>query len=360
MVRKAFRKLAKLNRRRLLLSSPCLSTFRRPQPHPVCRRRRRGPPRAPRWSVWRRWCTWCCPRTTPSAVAAQRFRELDRETDRYEAKVHLDRVAATRSELRAGHLLGGCRDRTRRYRPRRGAGARARAGGSGEQRRRPDGEAKAVALEELARAATTYCSCRSSGPSRRSCSERLGRNPGGAEPEVDEEAPGGARAARRSPRTPRPASTVSCCWNASETDRSLQLFLIGLRLNTTWRQSSRTWITASSSGTARGASSRAFSRLCTRWSTVAPDGTPVSRASRDPGPQACAEVGGPGPRTAKSLPGNDEDSSDTGLSSMHSQDFRTRCPCANPLCRRSRVRGGDRRLPSRRTPVWPAQGLKLG
>ena len=324
VVRKAFRKLAKLNRRRQQQpSSPCSSTS----------------------SSAASSCSSSSPRATESASVermetlvhlvlsqdhtirqqVQRLRELDREIDRYEAKVHLDRMRRHGvNYVQDTYLVG--------------AGIELDGTGPGEEPEPEpdpepaaattttpplDGEAKAVALEELARRCDDLLQLQEQRAQQEELLERLSA-------EIQEEL--NQRwmrrrqeelATREEPPDAEGGLDGELLLERERVRTQLSTSLyIGLRLNTDLEAvksdldySQQQW--DSKERELQGL----LQTLHTLELTVAPDGTPVSSGpSRDPGPQACAEVWVDQARgLAKSCPGNDEDS-DTGLSSMHSQD----------------------------------------
>uniref|UniRef100_A0A8C3WGE7 Ras association domain family member 10 n=1 Tax=Catagonus wagneri TaxID=51154 RepID=A0A8C3WGE7_9CETA len=317
VVRKAFRKLAKLNRRRQQQpSSPCSSTS----------------------SSTASSCS-SSPRATESASVdrmetlvhlvlsqdhtirqqVQRLRELDREIDRYEAKVHLDRMRRHGvNYVQDTYLVG--------------AGIELDGPGPGVEPEEaaatmvtppPDGEAQAVALEELAQRCDDLLRLQEQRAQQEELLERLSA-------EIQEEL--NQRwmrrrqeelSAREEPPEPDGGLDGELLLEQERVRTQLSTSLyIGLRLNTDLEAvksdldySQQQW--DSKERELQGL----LQTLHTLELAVAPNGTPVSGGpSREPGPQACAEVWVDQARgLAKSCPGNDEDS-DTGLSSMHSQD----------------------------------------
>lgn len=255
----------------------------------------------------------------------QRLRELDREIDRYEAKVHLDRMRRHGvNYVQDTYLVG--------------AGIELDGTGPGEEPEPEpdpepaaattttpplDGEAKAVALEELARRCDDLLQLQEQRAQQEELLERLSA-------EIQEEL--NQRwmrrrqeelATREEPPDAEGGLDGELLLERERVRTQLSTSLyIGLRLNTDLEAvksdldySQQQW--DSKERELQGL----LQTLHTLELTVAPDGTPVSSGpSRDPGPQACAEVWVDQARgLAKSCPGNDEDS-DTGLSSMHSQD----------------------------------------
>lgn len=312
VVRKAFRKLAKLNRRRQQPPpSPCSSTSS--STASSCSSSPRGSDGA---SVERMETLVHLVLSQDHTIRqqVQRLRELDREIDRYEAKVHLDRVRRHGANyVQDTYLLD--------------AGGELDGPGPGPQPEPepaaapPDGEAPAEALEELARRCDDLLRLQEQRAQQEEVLERLSA-------EIQEEL--NQRWMRRRQEelaareaAPEPDGSLDgellLEQERVRTQLSTSLY-IGLRLNTDLEAvkadldySQQRW--DSKERELRGL----LQTLHTLEVTVAPDGT-AGDASREPRPQARAEVWVDQARgLAKSCPGNDEDS-DTGLSSMHSQD----------------------------------------
>ena len=246
----------------------------------------------------------------------QRLRELDREIDRYEAKVHLDRMRRHGvNYVQDTYLVG--------------AGIELDGRGPGEEPAAAaatpavDGEAQAVELEELARRCDDLLRLQEQRAQQEELLERLSA-------EIQEEL--NQRwmrrrqeelAAREEPPEADGGLDGELLLERERVRTQLSTSLyIGLRLNTDLEAvksdldySQQQW--DSKERELQGL----LQTLHSLELTVAPDGTPVSSgSSQEPRPQACAEVWVDQARgLAKSCPGNDEDS-DTGLSSMHSQD----------------------------------------
>lgn len=317
VVRKAFRKLAKLNRRRQQQpSSPCSSTSS--STTSSCS----SSPRATESASVERMETLVhlvLSQDHTIRQQVQRLRELDREIDRYEAKVHLDRMRRHGvNYVQDTYLVG--------------AGIELDGPGPGEEPEEAaatmatpplDGEAQAVALEELAQRCDDLLRLQEQRAQQEELLERLSA-------EIQEEL--NQRwmrrrqeelSAREEPPEPDGGLDGELLLEQERVRTQLSTSLyIGLRLNTDLEAvksdldySQQQW--DSKERELQGL----LQTLHTLELTVAPDGTPVSGGpSREPGPQACAEVWVDQARgLAKSCPGNDEDS-DTGLSSMHSQD----------------------------------------
>ncbi|XP_046493888.1 ras association domain-containing protein 10 [Equus quagga] len=320
VVRKAFRKLAKLNRRRQQQpSSPCSSTS----------------------SSTASSCS-SSPRATESASVehmetlvhlvlsqdhtirqqVQRLRELDCEIDRYEAKVHLDRMRRHGVNYVQDTYLVGADIEVDGPSPEEEPEAAAAAAAAAAVAPL-DGEAQAAALEELARRCDDLLRLQEQRAQQEELLERLSA-------EIQEEL--NQRwmrrrqeelAAREGPPEPDGSLDGELLLEQERVRTQLSTSLyIGLRLNTDLEAvksdldySQQQW--DSKERELQGL----LQTLHTLELTVAPSGTPGSGGpSREPRPQACAEVWVDQARgLAKSCPGNDEDS-DTGLSSMHSQD----------------------------------------
>ncbi|XP_036115933.1 ras association domain-containing protein 10 [Molossus molossus] len=316
VVRKAFRKLAKLNRRRQQQpSSPCSSTSS--STASSCS----SSPRATESASVERMETLVhlvLSQDHTIRQQVQRLRELDREIDRYEAKVHLDRMRRHGvNYVQDTYLLG--------------AGIEIDGSNPGEEPEAAatvaaaplDGDAQAEALEELARRCDDLLRLQEQRVQQEELLEHLSA-------EIQEEL--NQRWMRRRQEelaaregSPEPEGSLDSELLLEQervrTQLSTSLY-IGLRLNTDLEAiksdldySQQQW--DSKERELQGL----LQTLHTLELTVAPDGTTSSGGpSREPRPQARAEVWVDQARgLAKSCPGNDEDS-DTGLSSMHSQD----------------------------------------
>uniref|UniRef100_M3YNW7 Ras association domain-containing protein 9 n=1 Tax=Mustela putorius furo TaxID=9669 RepID=M3YNW7_MUSPF len=244
----------------------------------------------------------------------QRLRELDREIDRYEAKVHLDRMRRHGvNYVQDTYLVG--------------AGIEVDGPSPGEEPEAAaaplDGEAQAAALEELARRCDDLLCLQEQRAQQEELLERLSA-------EIQEEL--NQRwmrrrqeelAAREEPLELDGSHDGELLLEQERVRTQLSTSLyIGLRLNTDLEAvksdldySQQQW------DTKERELQGLLQTLHTLELTVAPDGTLGSGdPSRESGPQGRAEVWVDQARgLAKSCPGNDEDS-DTGLSSMHSQD----------------------------------------
>ncbi|XP_004369714.1 ras association domain-containing protein 10 [Trichechus manatus latirostris] len=319
-VRKAFRKLAKLNRRRQQqLPSPCSSTSS--STASSCS----SSPRAHESASVERMETLVhlvLSQDHTIRQQVQRLRELDREIDRYEAKVHLDRMRRHGvNYVQDTYLVGAGIELDE---PSPGEEPEAAATGKEGAAAAPqDGETQAAALEELARRCEDLMQLQEQQAQQEELLERLSA-------EIQEEL--NQRwmrrrqeelAAREEPPGPDcgPDGELLLEQERVRTQLSTSLY-IGLRLNTDLEAvksdldySQQQW--DSKERELQGL----LQTLHALELAVAPDGSPGSDGlSRDPGPQACAEVWVDQARgLSKSCSGNDEDS-DTGLSSMHSQD----------------------------------------
>ncbi|XP_007953465.1 ras association domain-containing protein 10 [Orycteropus afer afer] len=320
VVRKAFRKLAKLNRRRQQQPpSPCSSTSS--STASSCSSSPRGQENA---SVERMETLVHLVLSQDHTIRqqVQRLRELDREIDRYEAKVHLDRMRRHGvNYVQDTYLVGADIEFEE---PRVGEELEAAAAGREAAAAAPlDGEAQAAALEELAHRCDDLLQLQEQRAQQEELLERLSA-------EIQEEL--NQRWMRRrqeelaageEPPEPDcgPDGELLLEQERVRTQLSTSLY-IGLRLNTDLEAiksdldySRQQW--DSKERELQGL----LQTLHTLELTVAPDGSPGSGGSSpEPRPQACAEMWVDQARgLAKSCPGNDEDS-DTGLSSMHSQD----------------------------------------
>ncbi|XP_066107091.1 ras association domain-containing protein 10 [Saccopteryx bilineata] len=317
VVRKAFRKLAKLNRRRQQQpSSPCSSTSS--STASSCSSSRRATESA---SVERMETLVHLVLSQDHTIRqqVQRLRELDREIDRYEAKVHLDRMRRHGvNYVQDTYLMGAGieLDGPSPIEEPEPEAAKAAAAPL-------DGEAQAEALEELAQRCDDLLRLQEQRAQQEELLERLSA-------EIQEEL--NQRWMRRRQEelaareeSPEPDGSLDgellLEQERVRTQLSTSLY-IGLRLNTDLEAiksdldySQQQW--DSKDRELQGL----LQTLHTLELTVAPDGpTGSGRPSRELRPEACTEVWVDQARgLAKSCPGNDEDS-DTGLSSMHSQD----------------------------------------
>ncbi|XP_005380366.1 PREDICTED: ras association domain-containing protein 10 [Chinchilla lanigera] len=315
VVRKAFRKLAKLNRRRQLQPpSPCSSasssTTSSYSP----------PPRAPESASVERMETLVhlvLSQDHTIRQQVQRLRELDREIDRYEAKVHLDRMRRHGvNYVQDTYLVGvgvELDGPTPEEEPEKEAMAAAAL----------DGEAQTAALEELARRCDDLLQLQEQRAQQEELLERLSTE---IQEELNQrwmERRKEELAAREESPEPDggPDGELLLEQERVRTQLSTSLY-IGLRLNTDLEAvkadldySQQQW----------DSKERELQGLLQTLHTLEPavgrDGAPGRcTPTREPGPKSCAEVWVDQARgLAKSCPGNDEDS-DTGLSSMHSQD----------------------------------------
>ncbi|XP_032344884.1 ras association domain-containing protein 10 [Camelus ferus] len=330
VVRKAFRKLAKLNRRRQQQpSSPCSSTSS--STTSSCS----SSPRATESASVERMETLVhlvLSQDHTIRQQVQRLRELDREIDRYEAKVHLDRMRRHGvNYVQDTYLVGagieldgpGPGEEPEPAETAEAAAAAAAAAVTATATPPLDGETQAVALEELTRRCDDLLRLQEQRARQEELLERLSA-------EIQEEL--NQRwmrrrqeelAAQEEPTEPDGGLDGELLLEQERVRTQLSTSLyIGLRLNTDLEAvksdldySQQQW--DSKERELQGL----LQTLHTLELTVAPDGTPVSGGpSREPRPQATAEIWVDQARgLAKSCPGNDEDS-DTGLSSMHSQD----------------------------------------
>lgn len=315
VVRKAFRKLAKLNRRRQLQPpSPCSSTSSSTASSYS------PPPRAPESASAERMETLVhlvVSQDHTIRQQVQRLQELDREIDRYEAKVHLDRMRRHGvNYVQDTYLVG--------------AGVELDGPAPGEEPEKEaaaaaplDGEAQALALEELARRCDDLLQLQEQRAQQEELLERLSTE---IQEELNQrwmERRKEELAGREEPPEPDggPDGELLLEQERVRTQLSTSLY-IGLRLNTDLEAvkadldySQQRW----------DSKERELQGLLQTLHTLEPtagrDGAPGPGGSaREPRPKPCAEVWVDQARgLAKSCPGNDEDS-DTGLSSMHSQD----------------------------------------
>ncbi|XP_004613649.1 ras association domain-containing protein 10 [Sorex araneus] len=319
VVRKAFRKLAKLNRRRQQQqpSSPSSSTTSSSTASSCS-----SSPRATESGSVEHMETLVhlvLSQDHTIRQQVQRLRELDREIDRYEAKVHLDRVRRHGVNYVQDTYLVGT-----------GSEVDCPCPGTEMEAAAPpaaaplDGEAQAAHLEELARRCNDVLRLQEQRAQQEELLERLSA-------EIQEELNQRWMRRRQEELAAREEPGESDGGLEGEvlleqervrTQLSTSLY-IGLRLNTDLEAvksdldySQQQW--DSKERELKGL----LQTLHTLELAVVPDGAPGSGAPpRDPGPQACAaDVWVDQARgLAKRCPGNDEDS-DTGLSSMHSQD----------------------------------------
>ncbi|XP_014970304.3 ras association domain-containing protein 10 [Macaca mulatta] len=323
VVRKAFRKLAKLNRRRQQQPpSSCSSTSS--STASSCS----SSPRAHESASVERMETLVhlvLSQDHTIRQQVQRLHELDREIDRYEAKVHLDRMRRHGvNYVQDTYLVGAGIELDGSSPGEEPEEVAAEAEAAAAAAPPPlDGEAQAAALEELARRCDDLLRLQEQRVQQEELLERLSA-------EIQEEL--NQRwmrrrqeelAAREEPPEPDggPEGELLLEQERVRTQLSTSLY-IGLRLNTDLEAvksdldySQQQW--DSKERELQGL----LQTLHTLELTVVPDGAPGSGGpSREPGPQACADMWVDQARgLAKSGPGNDEDS-DTGLSSMHSQD----------------------------------------
>ncbi|XP_036905942.1 ras association domain-containing protein 10 [Sturnira hondurensis] len=321
VVRKAFRKLAKLNRRRQQqLSSPCSST----SSSTTSSCSSSSPPHASESASVEHMETLVhlvLSQDHTIRQQVQRLRELDREIDRYEAKVHLDRMRRHGvNYVQDTYLVGSGIELDG---PSPGEEPEAAATAAVAAAAPLDSKVQAEALEELARRCDDLLRLQEQRAQQEELLERLSA-------EIQEEL--NQRWMRRrqeelaareeSPESDgNPDGELLLEQERVQTQLSTSLY-IGLRLNTDLEAiksdldySQQQW--DSKERELQGL----LQTLHTLELTVAPNGSTGSAGpSREPRPQACAEVWVDQARgLAKSCPGNDEDS-DTGLSSMHSQD----------------------------------------
>ncbi|XP_006865830.1 PREDICTED: ras association domain-containing protein 10 [Chrysochloris asiatica] len=320
VVRKAFRKLAKLNRRRQQQPpSPCSSTSS--STASSCS----SSPRAHESASVERMETLVhlvLSQDHTIRQQVQRLRELDLEIDRYEAKVHLDRMRRHGVNYVQDTYLVGAGIELDEASPVEEAAAVAK---ETEASAPLDGEAQAAAaLEELTRRCDDLLQLQEQRAQQEDLLERLSA-------EIQEELNQRWMRRRQEELAVREGPPEPDCGSDGEllleqervrTQLSTSLY-IGLRLNTDLEAiksdldySQQQW--ANKERELQGL----LQTLHTLELTVAPNGSPGSSGpSRDPQPQICTEVWVDQARgLAKSCPGNDEEDSDTGLSSMHSQD----------------------------------------
>ncbi|XP_004593832.2 ras association domain-containing protein 10 [Ochotona princeps] len=318
VVRKAFRKLAKLNRRRLQQPpSSCSSTSS--STASSCS----SPPRAHENASMERMETLVhlvLSQDHTIRQQVQRLRELDIQIDRYEAKVHLDRMRRHGVNYVQDTYLMGVGLELEGLTPGAEPGEKEAAAAA-----TADGEVQKAALEELARRCDDLLQLQEQRAQQEELLERLSA-------EIQEELNQRWMQRRQeelagreeSPEYPGgPDGELQLEQERVRTQLSTSLY-IGLRLNTDLEAvksdldySQQQW--DSKERELQGL----LHTLHSLELTVAPGGAPGSSAQArepEPRPQSCAEVWVDQARgMAKSCAGNDEDS-DTGLSSMHSQD----------------------------------------
>uniref|UniRef100_A0A8C5KEU6 Ras association (RalGDS/AF-6) domain family (N-terminal) member 10 n=1 Tax=Jaculus jaculus TaxID=51337 RepID=A0A8C5KEU6_JACJA len=314
VVRKAFRKLAKLNRR-----------HQQPPPSPgsstssSTASSRSSPPRVPESASLERMETLVhlvLSQDHTIRQQVQRLRELDREIDRYEAKVHLDRMRRHGvNYVQDTYLVGAGLepDGTTPGEEPDAAAAEAEAAAP------LDGQAQAAALEELARRCDDLQRLQEQRAQQEEMLERLSAE---MQEELNQRWMRRRQeelAAREEPPEPDggPDGELALEQERVRTQLSTSLY-IGLRLSTDLETvkadldySQQQW----------DSKERELQALLQTLRTLERDVALGSGGpSREPRLQTCAEVWVDQARgLAKSCPGNDEDS-DTGLSSMHSQD----------------------------------------
>ncbi|XP_004851502.1 ras association domain-containing protein 10 [Heterocephalus glaber] len=315
VVRKAFRKLAKLNRRRQLQPpSPCSSTSSSTASSYS------PPPRAPESASVERMETLVhlvLSQDHTIRQQVQRLRELDREIDRYEAKVHLDRMRRHGVNYVQDTYLVGVDVELDGPTPGEEPGKEAAAAAP------LDSEAQAAALEELARRCDDLLQLQEQRAQQEEVLERLSTE---IQEELNQrwmERRKEELAAREEPPEPDggPDGELLLEQERVRTQLSTSLY-IGLRLNTDLETVKADLDYSQQQRDSKERELQGLLRtLHNLEPTVGRDGAPSpGPPAREPRPKACAEVWVDQARgLAKSCPGNDEDS-DTGLSSMHSQD----------------------------------------
>ncbi|KAM6159179.1 ras association domain-containing protein 10 [Rhynchocyon petersi] len=331
VVRKAFRKLAKLNRRRQQPPpSPCSSTSSSTASSCSSSPRFRESASLERMETL---VHLVLSQDHTIRQQVQRLRELDREIDRYEAKVHLDRMRRHGvNYVQDTYLVGADLDLDEL-----GPGEEPEAAAVEKKAASAaplDGEAQAAALEELSRRCDDLLQLQEQRAQQEELLERLSA-------ELQEELNQRWMRRRQEELAARDEPPEPDCGPDGEllleqervrTQLSTSLY-IGLRLNTDLEAiksdldySQQQW--DSKERELQGL----LQTLHTLELTVVPEESPGSGgSSRDPQPQGCAEVWVDQARgLAKSCPGNDEDS-DTGLSSMHSQDSDSVLPVCESL-----------------------------
>ncbi|EHB17593.1 Ras association domain-containing protein 10 [Heterocephalus glaber] len=247
----------------------------------------------------------------------QRLRELDREIDRYEAKVHLDRMRRHGVNYVQDTYLVGVDVELDGPTPGEEPGKEAAAAAP------LDSEAQAAALEELARRCDDLLQLQEQRAQQEEVLERLSTE---IQEELNQrwmERRKEELAAREEPPEPDggPDGELLLEQERVRTQLSTSLY-IGLRLNTDLETVKADLDYSQQQRDSKERELQGLLRtLHNLEPTVGRDGAPSpGPPAREPRPKACAEVWVDQARgLAKSCPGNDEDS-DTGLSSMHSQD----------------------------------------
>lgn len=321
VVRKAFRKLAKLNRRRQQQPpSPCSSTSS--STASSCS----SPPRAQESASVERMETLVhlvLSQDHTIRQQVQRLRELDREIDRYEAKVHLDRMRRHGVNYVQDTYLVGAGIDLDGPAPEEEPEDATVAEKETEATTPLDSEVQAAALEELARRCDDLVRLQEERSQQEELLERLSA-------EIQEELNqrwmqrrNEELAAKEEPPEPdgSPDGELLLEQERVRTQLSTSLY-IGLRLSTDleavkadldYSQQQRDIKERELQGLLQ--TLRTFEQTVVHDGALGSGGPP-----REPQPQTCAEMWVDQARgLAKSCPGNDEDS-DTGLSSMHSQD----------------------------------------
>ncbi|XP_021569779.1 ras association domain-containing protein 10 [Carlito syrichta] len=246
---------------------------------------------------------------------------VDREIDRYEAKVHLDRMRRHGvNYVQDTYLVGADLEPDK---PSPGEEPEAAAAAAAAAAPPLDDEVQAAAMAELARRCEDLLRLQEQRVQQEELLERLSA-------EIQEELNQRWMQRRQEELAAReeapepdgsPDGELLLEQERVRTQLSTSLY-IGLRLNTDLEAVKSD---LDYSQQQRDSKERELQGLLQTLHTLeltgAPDGAPgPGGPSREPGPQACAEVWVDQARgLAKSCPGNDEDS-DTGLSSMHSQD----------------------------------------
>ncbi|XP_051005197.1 ras association domain-containing protein 10 [Acomys russatus] len=321
VVRKAFRKLAKLNRRRQQQPpSPCSSTSS--STASSCS----SPPRAHESASVERMETLVhlvLSQDHTIRQQVQRLRELDCEIDRYEAKVHLDRMRRHGvNYVQDTYLVGAGIDFDGPAPEEEPEDATLAEKGT-EATTPLDSEVQAAALEELSRRCDDLVKLQEERSQQEELLERLSA-------EIQEELNqrwmqrrNEELAAREEPPEPDggPDGELLLEQERVRTQLSTSLY-IGLRLSTDleavkadldYSQQQRDIKERELQGLLQ--TLRTFEQTVVHDGALSSGGPP-----REPQPQTCAEMWVDQARgLAKSCSGNDEDS-DTGLSSMHSQD----------------------------------------
>ncbi|XP_029412183.1 ras association domain-containing protein 10 [Nannospalax galili] len=323
VVRKAFRKLAKLNRRRQQQPpSPCSSTSS--STASSCS----SPPRSHESASVERMETLVhlvLSQDHTIRQQVQRLRELDREIDRFEAKVHLDRMRRHGvNYVQDTYLVGAGIELDGPSPGEEPEGVTVAEKGAEAAAASLDGEAQEAALEELAQRCDDLLRLQEQRAQQEVLLERLSTE---IQEELNQRWMRRRReelAARQEPPEPDggPEGELLLEQERVRTQLSASLY-IGLRLSTDLEAvkadldySQQQW--DSKEHELQGL----LQTLRTLEQTAVPPEVALGSdgPSREPQPQTCAEMWVDQARgLAKSCPGNDEDS-DTGLSSMHSQD----------------------------------------